>query len=56
MLIFWLLKHFYLFIYSWLHWVFVATRGLFSSCGEQGPLSSWGAPTSHSGAFFCCRA
>ena len=24
-----------LFIYFWLHWVFVAARGLFSSCGEQ---------------------
>ena len=27
-----------LFIYFWLRWVFVAVRGLFSSCGEQGPL------------------
>ena len=25
---------FCLFIYFWLHWVFVAVRGLFSSCGE----------------------
>ena len=29
---------FYLFIYFWLHWVFVAEPGLFSSCGEQGLL------------------
>ena len=27
-----------LFIYLWLHWVFVAARGLFSSCGERGLL------------------
>ena len=25
-----------LFIYFWLCWNFVAARGLFSSCGEQG--------------------
>ena len=25
-----------LFIYFWLHWVFVAACGLFSSCGERG--------------------
>ena len=24
--------------YFWLHWVFVAARGLFSSCGERGLL------------------
>ena len=24
--------------YFWLHWVFIAVRGLFSSCGEQGLL------------------
>ena len=28
-----------LFIYFWLHWVFVAVCGLFSSCGEWGLLS-----------------
>ena len=28
----------YLFIYFWLRWVFVAARGLFSNCGEQGLL------------------
>ena len=28
---------FYLF-YFWLHWVFVAVRGFFSGCGEQGLL------------------
>ena len=26
------------FIYFWLHWVFVAARGLFSSCSEPGLL------------------
>ena len=29
---------FYLFIYFWLLWVFVAACGLFSSCGERGLL------------------
>ena len=28
----------YQFIYFWLHWVFVAARGLFSSCSERGLL------------------
>ena len=28
----------------------------FSSCGEQGLLSSWGAQASHCGGFSCCRA
>ena len=28
----------YLFIYLWLHWVFVAACGLFSSCSERGLL------------------
>ena len=32
------LNKFILFIYFWLRWVFVAARGLFSSCGEWGPL------------------
>ena len=31
-------------------------HGLFSSCGEQGLLSSWGAWASHWGDLFCCRA
>ena len=26
----------YLLILFWLHWVFLATGGLFSSCGKQG--------------------
>ena len=29
---------------------------LFSSCSEQGLLSSWGAWASHCGGFSCCRA
>ena len=33
-----LINLFVLFIYFWLHWVLVATRGLFSSCREQGLL------------------
>ena len=42
----------YLFIYLWLCWVFVVLWGLFSSCGEQGLLSSFGARASCS-CFFC---
>ena len=30
--------NFYLFIYFWLRWVFIAARGLFSSCGKRGLL------------------
>ena len=33
-----LINFMYLFIYFWLCWVFVAARGLFSSCGERGLL------------------
>ena len=38
--VFWLFFFINLFIYFyfWLHWVFVAACGLFSSCGEQGLL------------------
>ena len=32
------LKFIYLFIYFWLHWVFIAVRGLLSSCSEWGLL------------------
>ena len=28
----------YLFIYFWLHWVFISAHGLFSSGGERGLL------------------
>ena len=31
-------KNIYLFIYFWLHWIFVAAHGFFSSCGERGLL------------------
>ena len=34
----WIFMAFELFIYLWLCWVFVAVRGLFSSCGERGLL------------------
>ena len=42
--------------------LFMAVLGLrccvkaFSNCGEQGLLSSCGAPASHCGGFSCCRA
>ena len=42
----------YLFIY-WLHWVFVAVRGL--SLVAASELSSYGARASHCGGFPCCR-
>ena len=29
---------YFILFYFWLHWVFVAARGLFSGCGEQGLL------------------
>ena len=29
---------------------------VFSSCGEQGLLSSCGSQASHCGGFFCCKA
>ena len=32
------LNFIYVLIYFWLYWVFCATCGLFSSCGEQGLL------------------
>ena len=32
------LDNFFFFFFFWLCWVFIATRGLFSSCGEQGLL------------------
>ena len=37
-LLFFFLIFIYLFIYCWLCWVFVAVRGLFSSCGNRGLL------------------
>ena len=30
--------YFILFFYFWLHWVFIAARGLFSSCSKRGLL------------------
>ena len=51
-------KQFYLFIYVWLCWVFVAACRFFSGCGERGLLSSCGAQTlGRSGFSPCgCRA
>ena len=37
----------------WLGWVFVAMQA-FSSCGERGPLCSFGAQASHCSGFSCC--
>ena len=49
-----LFYYFILFIYCfWLHWVSVAARGAFSSCGERGLLI---AVASHCGGFSCCGA
>ena len=41
--------------YFWLCWVFVLHK-LFSSCGQQGPLSSRGAQASHCDGFSCCES
>ena len=48
--------YFILFIYFWLHWVFVAARGLSSSCGEWGAALCCSAWASHCGGFSCCGA
>ena len=48
--------YFILFIYFWLHQVFIAVHRLFSSYGEEGLLSSFGAWASHCGGISCCRA
>ena len=47
---------FKIFIHFWLCWVFAAPFGLFSSCGNQGLLSSCGAWSSHCNGFSCCGA
>ena len=47
---------FYKFIYFWLHQVFVAACGLFSSCGERGATLCCGTQASHCGGFSCCGA
>ena len=54
--VFFLIYFIYLFIYFWLHWVFVAAHGLFSDCGERGLLFVGGARISHCGGFSCCGA
>ena len=45
-----LLKYIYLFTYFWLCWAFLL-HALFSSCNEQGLLSSCGAQASHCSGF-----
>ena len=57
---------FYLFIYFWLRWVFVAARGLSLVAVSRGYSSLWCtgfslwwlliAVASHCGGFSCCRA
>ena len=42
--------------FLWLCWVFVAVRGLFCSCREQGLLCSWGVWASRCSGLSCCRA
>ena len=44
-----------LFIYFWLHWVFVTACGL-SLVAASGGYASCGAPSSHCGGFSCCGA
>ena len=45
-----------LFVCFWLHWVFIAARGLFPSCSKWGFLSSCNAPASCCSGFSCRRA
>ena len=40
---------FFFILYFWLHWVFIAVHGFFSSCGKQGLLSSCRVRISHRG-------
>ena len=53
-----LFLEFILFIYSWLHWVFVAACGLagFLQLWRAGATLHCGAWASHCGGFSCCRA
>ena len=39
--------------YFWLHWVFVAVRGLFSSCSERGLLLLWSTGSRRAGFSSC---
>ena len=51
--------HFYINIYNFTYFGCAGSsllRGLFSSCSEQGLLSSCGVRASHFGGFSCCRA
>ena len=45
----------FLFIYFWLHWVFIAVHALLS-CSQWGLLSRCGVRASHCGGFSCSRA
>ena len=47
---------FYVFIYFWLHWVFVAVRGLSLVAASGGPLSSCSARASRYSGFSSCGA
>ena len=55
-LFFFLINLFYLFIYFWLRWVFVAVARAFSSCSERGATLNCGVRVSHCGGFSCSRA
>ena len=49
--------YFYLFIYFWLPWVFVAEQAFLKlQRGEQGLFSSCGTWASHCSSFSWCRA
>ena len=45
----WISLSFFFNLYFWLHWVFIAVHGFFSSCGKQGLLSSCHVWISHRG-------
>ena len=46
---------YFILFYFWLHWVFIAARGL-SLVAASGPTLCCGARASHCGGFSCCRA
>ena len=48
--------YFYLFIYFWLHWVFVAAQGLSLFAVSRGYSSLRCTRASHCGSFSCCGA
>ena len=47
---------FFKLVYFWLHWVFIAARGLPLVAARGGATLRCGAQASHCGGFSCCGA